>query len=172
MDPAALRRLDRADTVVIDARLIGSGRWSLDRIETVAPDTDETACAVRVRSMLAPLEPMAPSTRGSWRLMPWARDEHAPRGSTSRARRLGGGGRRVLGLWRGNTLIAMASVAEDPLPQAKTLLAEARAIGLDPVLAGGNDTLAERLGGVARWTASHIGEESVAIRMRATSSCS
>jgi cation-transporting ATPase I len=156
MDPAALRRLDRVDTLVIDARILRSGRWSLDRLETTAAETDAAACAAKVRTMLDHDHPDACSTRGPWRLLPWAADDRAPRGTASRARRLARGGRRSLGLWHGEDLLAIAAVAEDPIPLATDLVAKARAIGLDIVIAGGSDALAERFGDAARWTTTHI----------------
>jgi len=159
MDPAALRRLDRADTLVIDARLLGSLRWSIDRIDVVDAGADATGCAARVRSLLDPADPGALRRRGSWVLAPWKSDQRGPRGSASRARRLARGGRRSLGLWRGDRLTALVAVAEEPVPLAREFVAEARESGLDVTLAGGSDALATRLGDLARTPATKVAEE-------------
>ena len=159
MDPAALRRLDRADTLVIDARLLGSQRWSIDGVDVVDAGTDATRCAARVRSPLDPADPTARRRAGSWVLAPWAADPRAPRGSASRARALARGGRRSLGLWRGDRLMSLVAVAEEPVPLAREFVAEARASGLDVTLAGGTDALATRLGGLARTPATRVTEE-------------
>lgn len=159
MDPRSLRCLDRADTLVIDARLLASGRWSIDRLETVEADADPVVCTARARALLDVDDAGATRRRGSWALMPHSGDERAPRGTTARVRRLRRGGRRVLDLWRGDRLMAVVAVAEDPVPLAAQLVADARSTGLDVVLAGGTDALAERLGDVARWTATRVSEE-------------
>ncbi len=159
MDPAVLRRFDRVDTLVLDARLIRTGRWSVDRVESVADGVDATSVTARARSMLDPMDPFTRRTKRAWTVEPWEGDERAPRGTTTRARRLGGGGRRIMGLWRGDQLSALVALAEDPAPLSVDLVAAARSEGLDVVLSGGNDAMAERLGDVPRWTATHIVEE-------------
>lgn len=162
MDPKALRRLDRATTLAIDARLVTYGRWAIEEVrplETVEPKADPLQAAARARSLFNPADPTAVRRRASWVLAPWASDPRAPRGTATRARELRRGGRRVLALWRGDKLAALVSVAEDPAPMAVALVADARAIGLEVILAGGNDALAERLGGVGRWTGADVAAE-------------
>lgn len=159
MDPRALRRLDRADTLMLDARLLGARRWSIDQLETVDQRTDTTACSTHARALLDPTDPRKTRRRGSWVLQPWASDPRAPRGSPTLARRLARGGRRSLGLWRGDRLMAIVAVAEEPVPLAVELVAEARRSGLEVILAGGNDALATRLGDVARTPATTVAAE-------------
>ncbi|MBK7323187.1 MAG: cation-translocating P-type ATPase [Candidatus Microthrix sp.] len=159
MDPAVLRRLDRVDAMVLDARLLGTERWSIDRIDQVDEDMDATSCAARVRSLLDPTQPDARRRRGSWVLAPWESDPRAPRGSVTRARRLARGGRRALGLWRSDHLVALVAVAEEPVALACELVTEARASGLDVSLAGGNDALAARLGDLVRSPATKVAGE-------------
>lgn len=162
MDPAALRRLDRVDTLVLDARLLGSKRWSIERVELVDPAADLTRCTARARSLLRPGEPATVRTRGSWTLAPFDGDERAPRGSATLARSVAKGGRRALGLWRGDLLLAMVGVSEDPVPLADELVTAARNAGLDVALSGGNDAVAERLGGLDRCPASKLLDDIVA----------
>jgi cation-transporting ATPase I len=159
MDPAALRRLDRVDTLVLDGRLLGSGRWSIDRIELVDDAADLTRCTARARALLAPAEPVSPRRTGSWSMRPLAPEDATPRGTTTAARRLAKGGRKALGLWRGDALIALVAIAEDPVPLAAELVTCARDAQLDVVVAGSNDAMAERLGDVARWTATKLPAE-------------
>lgn len=156
MDPTALRRLDRVDTLVLDARLLHSHRWCVDELETVHDGADATACAAKARSLLDPSDPVARRTKGSWTLARWTRDERAPRGSATRARRLARGGRRALGLWRGDQLMAVVAAAEEVVPLAGELVEEAAAVGLEVIVAGGTGALATRLGDVSRWTAAHV----------------
>ena len=158
LDPAALRRLDRVTTLVVDARLLSSQRWGIERIE---PRSTVSAhdCEVRTRALFDPADPLEPRRSGSWRLAPWAKDERAPRGTDAEARRLRRGGRKVLGLWRGARLAALVSVVEEPEPLAEQLVDAAIEVGLDVVLAGGTDALAERLGGLDRWPATQVAQD-------------
>ena len=156
MDPSALRRLDRVDTLVLDGHLLGSGSWSIDRLELVDPSADLTTCTARARSLLRPTEPTARRARGSWVLEPFKADARAPRGSQALARRLAKGGRRSLGLWRGDRLLAMVTVSEDPVALVDEVIASARGAGLEVILAGGNPAMAERIGGVPRWPSTKV----------------
>ena len=73
------------------------------------------------------------------------------RGATCRAARrpaaalIGAGGRRVLGLWRGDELRAFVAVVEEPAPLADELVEAAETAGLEVFLAGGTDAFARRL---------------------------
>ncbi len=156
MDPAALRRLDRVDTLVVDARLVVSGRWSIDRVHPVDGGPSAARCEVRARSLFKPTEPAAVGRHRSWSLQPWRPDARAPRGTDADARRMRRGGRKVLGLWHGERLQALISVQEDPAPMAEQLVDSARKAGLTVILAGGADATAERLGGLERWAATRV----------------
>jgi cation-transporting ATPase I len=159
MDPAALRRLDRVTTVVIDARLVSSGRWGIDQVAPIAEGAAAGRCEVRCRTLLDPADPTADRQRGSWSLRRWRRDSRAPRGTDAEARRLRHGGRLVLGLWHGERLVALVSLVEEPEPLAEQFLASASAGGLRTVLAGSTDALAERLGVDDRWPASRVADD-------------
>lgn len=159
MDKAVLRRFDRVNTLALDARTVSSGRWTMDRIELVHPDADETVCRSRVRRLLVADDPSAERTQGSWHLRPHRRDERAPRGSQAASRRVGHGGRRRLDLWRGDRLMAVVGVTEEPTPLAVELVAEARRAELEVHLVGGTEALSEHLGDIPRWTATNVTEE-------------
>lgn len=164
MDPAVLRRLDRADTVLIDARLAGSGRWSIESVDPVGDASDELACTTRARALLDPVRPDAHRRRSSWTLAPWERDDTAPRGTAARARRLARGGRRVCALRRGRHVVALVALVEEPVALARELVAEARRSGLSVVLAGGCDAMAAQLGDVERTPASHVATDIAALQ--------
>ena len=149
MDPTALRRLDRACTLVVDGRLAGSGRWSVEEVHPIG-DMSVPERSKRARALLNRCDPLAERHRRRWELSKWNGDPDAPRGSASAARRLRRGGRHVLGLRRGGELIALVSVAEDPDPMLEALVDEATAVPVEVVMAGGNDALAQRLGGIER----------------------
>src|SRR5262245_30780677 len=70
MDPAALRRLDRVDTLVLDERIASSGQWSIDEIVPLADDADISECAARARSLFDASDPLRVSSRTSWVLAP------------------------------------------------------------------------------------------------------
>jgi cation-transporting ATPase I len=156
MDPAALRRLDRVTTLVVDARLLSSGRWVIDDVERVAGELDEEECAGRARSLFDPDEPTGEHERKGWRLGPWNGHHEHPPGSSALADRLGSGGRRVLGLWHDDRLAAFVASVEDPARSAMSLVREAHRSGLEVVLAGGSQALAERLGADGRWDGADV----------------
>ncbi|MFN8016616.1 MAG: heavy-metal-associated domain-containing protein [Acidimicrobiales bacterium] len=158
MDPAALRRLDRATTLVIDARLLSSQRWGIERLEVLGAAKPQE-CEMRCRALFEPTDPLATTRSGSWSLRPWKQDARAPRGTDAEARRMRHGGRKVLGLWRGNRLDALVAVVEEPEPLAEQLVDAAAEVGLEVVLAGGTDAMAERLGGLERWPANQVAHD-------------
>lgn len=159
LDPSALRRFDRVTTLVIDARILSSGRWGIEHVEAMAGARPAKVSEVRARSLFDATDPVAEQRSGSWSLVPWARDDRAPRGADAAARRLRRGGRKVLGLWHGSQLQALVSVAEEPEPLAEQFVAAALEQGLEVVLAGGVDATAERLGGIERWPATRVADD-------------
>lgn len=159
MDPRALRRLDRVTMVALDARLVRTGQWRVDAVETIGDEMTAGAAEVQARALLIADDPATERRDGSWRLAPWARDERAPRGTDAAARRLRKGGRRVLALWHGDRPAALVALAEEPAPMMLGFCEAALEAGLDVVLAGGTDALAESLGGVDRWPATRVDEE-------------
>ncbi len=147
MDPIALRRLDRVDTLVLDADVVVSDQWDIDQIIAFHPDIDVVECTVRARNLFDPHTPRAARRRRAWSLAPLTSREHAlPRGAKNRGRLLGAGGRSVLGLWRGNDLQALVSVLPRPEPLVDELLEAGRAAALDIMLVGGTDAFAHKIG--------------------------
>ena len=153
MDPAALRRLDRVDTIVLEARVLTSSSWLLDTITPFAVDADPVRCTLRARRLFDPRDVGATRVDGAWTLGPIG-DRVLPRGGVTRARRLRSGGHRVLGLWRGDELQAFVSAVEEPVSLAREVVAAADEADLDVFLAGGSDAFAAALG---------IGQERLAV---------
>jgi cation-transporting ATPase I len=145
MDPAALRRLDRVDVVVLEARVAMAGAWSIDEIVLAAVETDLVECTLHARRMLEPKEPTGVRTRGAWTLAPLSDAFTLPPGAANRGRLLATGGRRILGLWRGEELHAFVAVLQEPAPLADELVKVAQAAGCEVFLAGGSDAFALRL---------------------------
>lgn len=147
MDHLALRRLDRVDTLILEADVVRSDAWEIETVAAFADDADLVQCTLRARTLFEPADPTATTRLRSWTLAPLtAGDAELPRGAASRARRLARGGRKVLALWRGHVLQALVAVMPSPTPIAEELVALATETGLDVVLMGGTEALATRLG--------------------------
>lgn len=69
IDPAALRRLDRVDTVVLDGRLLANGRLEPGVVVPLAPPPLDDLAA-RAAALLDPHDPLSPSASGDWLLEP------------------------------------------------------------------------------------------------------
>jgi len=144
-DPAALRRLDRVDTVVADAEALLSAEPSIGEV-IPAPDADPEQVAERVHALFDPKAFRYGTAGGDrpvlrdgdgWELGPL--DALALRGRTGRRelRRLRGtAALLVLGLAREHRLQAVVSVVRRPEGRAHALVAAARRAGLRFVLAG------------------------------------
>jgi cation-transporting P-type ATPase I len=160
MDQLALRRLDRVDTLVLEARILISGAWAMDEITPFDANGDRIECTLRARELFDPRDPARLRRRGAWTLGPLDKSEHPlPRGAQNRARLLGQGGRRVIGLWRGDILRALVAAVEEPVPLASELIAGAHAANLQVMLAGGTDAFARRFGDVGRLAAGRLTNE-------------
>jgi cation-transporting ATPase I len=160
MDPAALRRLDRVDTLVIEARTVTSDRWMIADIVGFGPEEDPLELAKRAHALFDVDDPLADHTRRSWRLCPLDRDGLVlPRGAKNRARLLGVGGRKVTGLWRNEALVALVSVQAEPIELADEVVQAAVEEGLEVHLAGGTNAMAQRLGIERRMRSTRLVEE-------------
>ncbi|WP_322723743.1 HAD-IC family P-type ATPase [Streptomyces spongiae] len=160
--PAALRRLDRIDTVVLDARLLATGTWTVGTVVPLAAagtssDTHPTADAdaapdideihARIHELSDGADPSQPQERAGWALRPLA-DGHAAEaalpGETAAvvadwAER---GGRALLVL-HGGEPVAVVGLVPQLHPLAEHLVEAARGCGR-VVLAGGPPGLHRR----------------------------
>jgi cation-transporting P-type ATPase I len=145
MDPAALRRLDRVDALVLDARVAISDSWSIEEVVPFTERGDLVECTLRARSLFDLKNPGAVRRRGAWTLAQFDSSLPTPRGAKSQCGVAANGGRRVLGLWRDKKLRAFVAVLPEPAPLVRELVEAARAAGLDVSLAGGSDAFARHL---------------------------
>ncbi|MEV0153396.1 cation-translocating P-type ATPase [Micromonospora sp. NPDC050686] len=134
MDRGVLRELDRIDTVVLDAAVLGSGRGVLADLAPLAgADTGEVAG--RAFELFDPDAPDRLQQADSWRLGPLDRLDATDPGDTPDTRRLREAGGRLLGLARGDRLVAVLRVDEEPAPGVQSLPTAARRAGLRLVVA-------------------------------------
>jgi cation-transporting ATPase I len=158
MDSSALRRLDRVDALVIEARIAISDMWSIDEVVPVSEQIDAVDCTLRARRMFDPKEPGRAHSRGAWTLAPLANEYALPRGAAARGRLIGAGGRSVLGLWRSDELRAFVAVLEEPASLADELVQIGEGAGIEVFLAGGTDAFAQRLHITQRLTSRLVDE--------------
>jgi len=160
MDHVALRRLDRVDTLVLEARILVSRSWAIEEVTPFDPNGDRMECTLRARQLFDPTDPTRVYRRGAWTLGPLDKSDHPlPHGARNRGRLLGRGGRRVIGLWRGDHLRALVATVQEPVALADPLVAVARRAGLVVIVAGGADAFASRLGDVAKLSGAHLGDD-------------
>ena len=160
MDPAALRRLDRVDTLVIEARAVTSDRWAIVDVVGFSRDADSVEVAKRSRSLFDQDHPLEERSWRRWCLRPLDSDDRAlPRGAKNRSRLLGAGGRKILGLWKNDQLLALVAVQPEPVDLTDEIVAAAHSADLDVLLAGGSDAIAQRLGIERRLAASQLVDE-------------
>jgi len=143
IDDAALRRLDRVDTVVFDAAVLTTGTMVLGTV-WVPPDLDGDADQIRVtaRALLDPAAPAATVRQGRWTLGPASSRPAGPAGNAARALRAPGC--RVLALRRDGNLAGLV-VAEPELdPLAVAAIGAARLVG-PVIVAGRHGRVGERV---------------------------
>ncbi|MFF5172386.1 HAD-IC family P-type ATPase [Micromonospora sp. NPDC000089] len=135
MDRGVLRQLDRIDTVVLDAAVLGSERGTLADLAPLAgADTGEVAG--RAFALFDPAEPAAVREADGWRLAPLDDLAATDPGDTPDSRRLRDGDGPLLGLAHGGALVAVMRVEPEPAPGVDTLPTAARSAGLRLVVAG------------------------------------
>lgn len=147
MDTDALRRLDRVDCVLLEADLLMSGNWVIDDLAPFHAAADPVEATVRARSLFDPRDPKRTTRRGAWTLAPFDADGPTPPpGAKSRARLLGRGGRRVLGLWQGDDLVALVAAIPEAAPLVPEILARIEALDVPVHLVGGSRAFGRSLG--------------------------
>ena len=150
VEPSALRRMDRLDTVVLDAEALTTGVLMLGDLLAL-PGADGTADALdelvpRVHELFDPEDATAPrrlSADGEHWLLTGLDD--IPGGDDPRAVEAGealraDGATHVLGLRRDDRLTAVVGVLPEPASAAEALAAAARRAGLTLVLGDSEGT--------------------------------
>jgi len=108
-DPAVLRLLGRVDTVVIDTRLLHTGRYAVDEVRPVN-GADVGEVYEHAHELVDPSFPWHEQRVGPWAVWPQT-------------------GGRLLELSREGTQVGMIEVAPELAPLAETLVASARRAG-------------------------------------------
>ncbi|WP_240436344.1 cation-translocating P-type ATPase [Streptomyces sporangiiformans] len=160
--PEALRRLDRVDTVVLDARVLATSTWTVGAVVPLAPhgeypdtlgsadaapDVDEVHA--RIHELIDGADPSQPQERAGWALRsltdgPAAETELPGEAAAAVAEWADQGG-RVLLVLRDGKPVAVADLVPQLHPLAEHLVEAARGCGR-VVLAGGPPGLHRRFG--------------------------
>ncbi|WP_422734516.1 HAD-IC family P-type ATPase [Micromonospora sp. WMMD558] len=135
MDRGVLRELDRIDTLVLDAAVLGSDRGLLADLAPLG-DADAGEVASRAFALFDPDEPDACREADGWRIGPVEALGAADPGDTPESERLRAADGRVLGLAHDDRLVAVLRVEAEPAPGVDILPAAARRAGLRLVVAG------------------------------------
>ncbi|MFF0470320.1 HAD-IC family P-type ATPase [Micromonospora zamorensis] len=138
MDRSVLRELDRIDTLVLDAAVLGSDRGVLADLAPV-PGADVDQVAERAFALFDPDDPAASRTADGWRLGPLDQMPAHDPGNVPDGDRLRSAGGQLLGLAHGDRLAALLRVEPEPAPGVDGLPAAARHAGLRLVVAGGDE---------------------------------
>jgi cation-transporting P-type ATPase I len=162
LDGGVLRRLDRVDTVVVDSRVLLTGRYTCGRVVRLdnqppsrnrnrngSRQVDEDSAAeerlrARIDTMVDPYVPTAVRRRNGWTLGPLATVAPRERKRAAAAvRRVRSRGSVVLGLVRKGRLVAVTAAEPEVSPWADALVTAARSAG-ELVIAGRGTGLARR----------------------------
>lgn len=138
MDRSVLRQLDRIDTLVLDAAVLGSDRGVLADLAPL-PGADTGHVATRAFALFDPAHPHQLRHADGWRLGPLDQLDARDPGDTAESRRLRDSRAALLGLADGGTLVAVLRVEPEPAPGVDTLPAVARQAGLRLVVAGDDE---------------------------------
>ncbi|MEO3874453.1 cation-translocating P-type ATPase [Nonomuraea sp. B12E4] len=131
----ALCHMDRIDTIVLDAPVLTTGRWTIDGVLPLAPDLDADELHARLYALVDLTDPAARRKRDGWRVAPHA---DVPEQWSEQ-------GIRAVAVERDGTLVALVGLARELDPLAEALVAAAKRT-CRVVLAGGEIGVARRLG--------------------------
>ncbi|KAB8191554.1 HAD-IC family P-type ATPase [Nonomuraea phyllanthi] len=148
LDHDALCRMDRIDTVVLDAAVLTTGAWTIDGVDVLAPDVDPDDLHARLYTLLDLTDPSARREHDGWTATPEAPgttpDTGLPEGrgiAPDRPQE----GVRFVEVARDGRAVARVRLARELHPLAEALVAAPRKT-CEVILAGGDEGLAERLG--------------------------
>lgn len=142
LDRAALRRLDRIDTVVLDAPVLGSGRLVFGNV-TPLGDHDAATITSKALALFDPARPERLVRRGGWTLGT-LEDIGVGMGETAGLPRPERGG-RMIGVARSGRLVGTVVLVPELDPLAEPLARLVRQQGLRLVVAGKSSGLGSPL---------------------------
>ncbi len=160
LDQAALRRLDRADTVVLDADVLRTGRQVVGDVLPLGSEPDLSALVERVHDLVDPRRPRRRREWDGWSAEPLGAvpdelPDVLPPDLRSRAGEIAARSTAVLALRHGSRMVALVGVSEELDPFAEAVAAAAGRAGL--VLIGGprswtgGSARTARSGAAGRW---------------------
>jgi cation-transporting ATPase I len=149
LDASALGRLDRIDTVVLDAGVLLTGRHVLGALEVTSDAVEpENELRLRASRLLDPDDPRTVRRDRGWTLGPLGKVADASTATRAASRRVRRTGGVILGLLHGRRLVAVLSA--DPELDGFALPLVTAAAGAGRVLvAGERSGIAERVGAEA-----------------------
>jgi len=146
VDPDALRRLDRVDTVVLDAAILRTGEQIIDEVVPIGASVGLDELYVHAHELVDPAVPDDRQERDGWLVVPAA---DSPLNADARVREWTARGARALVLLHGVEVVGLISVVTELDPLAEAVVSAARAAGA-VVVAGAERVLEKRLD-VDRW---------------------
>ncbi|MBN1652989.1 MAG: cation-translocating P-type ATPase [Deltaproteobacteria bacterium] len=146
LSPAALRRLDRVDCVVLQGSLIPSERYSLGQT-VVRANSDREEMRNQARMLFNPEAPLDVQRKGNWRLGPAALLKASGGEEIERlATELGAKGELVLALANGDEITAIQQIDINPPTGIEEIIRTADESGLRVVVASSDASIGERMG--------------------------
>jgi cation-transporting ATPase I len=153
LEPDVLRRLDRVDTVVLDAATVLTGKSTIDTIVPLGT-VDEAELFQRSHDLVDLRHPRTPRRREDWSVTPAAK---APDELRSRVAELDTPDAVVLVVSRETTPVGLVRLLPELDPMAEALVEAARRAG--SVLLAGHPALANRLAVDGEVAAGQLGGE-------------
>lgn len=145
LDPDALRRLDRVDTVVLDAAALRTGRHIIDEVLPIDDDAEPAEMVAVAHDLIDPEHPRKHRERDGWTVLPLA---ELGTGLSATARQAARGraasGATVLAMCHHGRPVGLAAVAAELHPLAEAIVAAAKAAG-SVLIAGTGSQLHRRL---------------------------
>jgi cation-transporting ATPase I len=143
LDPAALRRLDRIDCLVLTSDLVARHRWEIRALAAAGSEDEATARAL-VAELFDPNQPVARHERDGVFLEPLGASLLAPPLELAEhAKSLGTEGGLVLALGRGGSIVALAEIEIVSRTGIDELVAAAHDAGMRVVIAANDDSVLE-----------------------------
>lgn len=138
-EPAALRRLDRVDTVLLDTAMLVSGRHLVDDdVVVIDKAVDPAEILLRAHDLVDPGRPRARSERAGWAVVPASQVGIPLPGYSRRA------ARDAIAVLRDGRPVGVVHVVVETAPLAEAIVEAARHAG-KLILAGDGHRLAARL---------------------------
>jgi cation-transporting P-type ATPase I len=164
LDASALRRLDRVDTVVLDAEVLVGEHLGIRRVVTPSGDPADERRVTAAERLFEPSDPTAVRRRAPWSLTPPEQVDPATvrraRGTTSRVREVRRDGGTPLLLVRDGEVVAIVDAAPELVEAAVPVVEAIRSCGHRLLVADDDGRIARLLGADARLrTGPALGDE-------------